>query len=98
LIVISLLISPMEIGHASELFNAPPFFTPEHNIHHLLSMSEIMIATIIGAVIALCITFYVTIKYASEICGFVFKYIPHEALIGLFAGLVRSEERRVGNG
>src|SRR5699024_12632411 len=39
-------------------------------------------------VIALCITFYVTIKYASEICGFVFKYIPHEALIGLSAGLV----------
>src|SRR5699024_8276078 len=88
LIAIGLPLSPMAIGPAAGLFNAPPDFTPEHNIHQLLSMSEIMIATFIGAVIALCITFYVTIKYASEICGFVFKYIPHEALIGLFAGLV----------
>lgn len=88
LIAIGLPLSPMAIGPAAGLFNAPPVFTPEHNIHHLLSMSEIMVATIIGAVIALMITFYVTIKYASQICGFVFKYIPHEALIGLFAGLV----------
>ncbi|MGY0692420.1 tripartite tricarboxylate transporter permease [Virgibacillus sp. FSP13] len=88
LIAIGLPLSPMAIGPAAGLFNAPPVFTPEHNIHHLLSMGEIMTATIIGAVIALLITFYVTIKYASQICAFVFKYIPHEALIGLFASLV----------
>lgn len=88
LIAIGLPLSPMAIGPAAGLFNAPPVFTPEHNIHHILSMSEIMIATIIGAVIALLITFYVTIKFSSEICSFVFKFIPHEALIGLFAGLV----------
>lgn len=88
LIAIGLPLSPMAIGPAAGLFNAPPVFTPEHNIHHILSMSEIMLATIIGAVIALIITFYITIKFASEICAFVFKYIPHEALIGLFAGLV----------
>lgn len=88
LIAIGLPLSPMAIGPAAGLFNAPPVFTPEHNIHHLLSMGEIMTATIIGAIIAILITFYVTIKYASQICAFVFKYIPHEALIGLFAGLV----------
>lgn len=88
LIAIGLPLSPMAIGPAAGLFNAPPVFTPEHNIHHLLSMGEIMTATIIGAIIALVITFYITIKYASQICAFVFKYIPHEALIGLFAGLV----------
>ncbi|MFB4168458.1 tripartite tricarboxylate transporter permease [Virgibacillus sp. JSM 102003] len=88
LIAIGLPLSPMAIGPAAGLFNAPPVFTPEHNIHHLLSMGEIMTATIIGAIIAIIITFYVTIKYASQICAFVFKYIPHEALIGLFAGLV----------
>lgn len=88
LIAIGLPLSPMAIGPAAGLFNAPPVFTPEHNIHHILSMGEIMTATIIGAVIALLITFYITIKFASEICAFVFKYIPHEALIGLFAGLV----------
>ncbi|MGP4105823.1 tripartite tricarboxylate transporter permease [Virgibacillus sp. L01] len=88
LIAIGIPLSPMAIGPAAGLFNAPPVFTPEHNIHHLLSMGEIMTATIIGAIIAILITFYITIKYASQICAFVFKYIPHEALIGLFAGLV----------
>jgi len=88
LIAIGLPLSPMAIGPAAGLFNAPPVFTPEHNIHHLLSMSEIMVATIIGAAIALLMTFFITIKYASEICAFVFRFIPHEALIGLFAGLV----------
>lgn len=88
LIAIGLPLSPMAIGPAAGLFNAPPVFTEENNIHHLLSVSEIMIATVIGAAIALLITFYIMIKHASRISYFVFKFIPHEALIGLFAGLV----------
>lgn len=88
LIAIGLPMSPMAIGPAAGLFNAPPVFTPEHNIHHILSMGEIMTATIIGAICALAITYFVTIKYASQICAFVFRFVPHEALIGLFAGLV----------
>ncbi|WP_164215138.1 tripartite tricarboxylate transporter permease [Virgibacillus sp. YIM 98842] len=88
LIAIGLPLSPMAIGPAAGLFNAPPVFTPENNIHHLLSMGEIMTATIIGASIALILTFFVTIKFSTQICAVVFKYIPHEALIGLFAGLV----------
>src|SRR5690625_5600054 len=78
----------MAIGPAAGLFNAPPVFTPEHNIHHLLSIGEIMTATIIGAAIALAITFFITIKFSTQICAVVFKYIPHEALVGLLAGLV----------
>src|SRR5699024_9450280 len=88
LIAIGLPLSPMAIGPAAGLFNAPPVFTEDHNIHHLLTTGEIMIATIIGATIAIIITYYVMIKYASEICAFVFNYISHEGLIGLFAGLV----------
>lgn len=88
LIAIGLPLSPMAIGPAAGLFNAPPVFTPEHNIHHLLSIGEIMTATVIGAAIALAITFFITIKFSTQICAVVFKYIPHEALIGLFAGLV----------
>lgn len=88
LIAIGLPLSPMAIGPAAGLFNAPPVFTPEHNIHHILSIGEIAIATIIGAAVALSITYYLTVKYASVISLFVFKRIPHEALIGLFAGLV----------
>ena len=88
LVAIGLPLSPMAIGPAAGLFNAPPVYTPENNIHHILSTSEIFIVTVIGSVVALILTFFVIIRYASQICGFVFKYIPHEALIGLFAGLV----------
>ena len=70
------------------LFNAPPVFTEDHNLHHILSMSDFVIATIIGTTIAISLTYFVTIKYSQEICSFVFKYIPHEALLGVFFGLV----------
>ncbi|MUK89454.1 tripartite tricarboxylate transporter TctA family protein [Ornithinibacillus sp. L9] len=88
LIAIGLPLSPTAIGPGGALFNAPPVFTPDHNIHHLLSMGEFVLATIIGAVVAISITFYITIKYAQQICAFVFKYVPHEAMLGLFIGLV----------
>ncbi|GAB3804233.1 tripartite tricarboxylate transporter permease [Virgibacillus kimchii] len=88
LIAIGLPLSPTAIGPGAGLFNAPPVLTPDNNIHHMLSMGEIMTATIIGAVVALLITFFIVIRYATQICGLVFKYIPHEALIGLFSGLV----------
>ena len=51
-------------------------------------MNEFVIATVIGSVVALAITFWVTIKYSQQICAFVFKFIPHEAMLGVFFGLV----------
>lgn len=88
LIAIGLPLSPMAAGPAAGLFKAPPVYTEDHNIHHLLSTGQIMTAAIIGAAVALLITYFVTIKYANQICTFVLKKIPHEALLGLFAGLV----------
>ncbi|MCM3618368.1 tripartite tricarboxylate transporter permease [Sutcliffiella horikoshii] len=88
LIAIGVPLSPMAIGPANALFNAPPVYTVENNIHHILSTSQIVVATIIGVIVALAITFYVTIKYSQQICAFVFKYVPHEAMLALFVGLV----------
>lgn len=88
LIALGIPLSPMAIGPANALFNAPPVYTLEHNMHHLLSMSDFVWATIIGAVVAIGITFFITIKYSQQICAFVFKRIPHEAMLGLFFGLV----------
>ncbi|PAV30513.1 tripartite tricarboxylate transporter TctA family protein [Virgibacillus profundi] len=88
LIAIGLPLSPTAIGPGIALFEAPPVFTEDHNLHHILSMSDFVIATVIGAVIAISLTFFVTIKYSQQICAFVFKYIPHEALLGVFFGLV----------
>ncbi|WP_077706206.1 tripartite tricarboxylate transporter permease [Virgibacillus dokdonensis] len=88
LIAIGLPLSPTAIGPGGPLFNAPPVFTEENNLHHMLSMSDFIVATLIGSIVAISITFYITIKYAQQICAFVFRFIPHEAMLGVFFGLV----------
>lgn len=88
LIAIGIPLSPMALGPANPLFNAPPALTLERNMHHLLSTTDFVAATLIGATIALLITFYVAVRYANQICLFVFKRIPHEALLGVFFSLV----------
>lgn len=88
LIALGIPLSPMAIGPANPLFNAPPVYTVKHNMHHLLTNSDFISATLIGCVVALAITFFITIKYSRQICTFVFKRVPHEAMLGLFFGLV----------
>lgn len=88
LIALGIPLSPMALGPANPLFNAPPVFTLQHNMHHILTSSDFVIATVIGAAVAAAFTYYVTVKYSQQICAFVFKKIPHEAMLGLFFSLV----------
>lgn len=88
LIALGIPLSSVAMGPANPLFLAPPVFTLENNMHHLLSTSDFVWATLIGAIIALGFTYFVTIKCSQQICAFVFKRIPHEAILGLFFGLV----------
>jgi putative tricarboxylic transport membrane protein len=88
LIALGIPLSPVALGPGNPLFNAPPVYTLQHNMHHLLSSSEFVWATLIGAVIASGITYFVTVKYSQQICAFVFKRIPHEAMLGVFFSLV----------
>lgn len=88
LIALGVPLSPVAIGPANPLFVAEPVFTLENNIHHLLSGGDYFWATIIGAGIAAIFTYFIAVKYARQICSFVFKRIPHEALLGLFISLV----------
>ncbi|WP_172116215.1 tripartite tricarboxylate transporter permease [Halomonas hibernica] len=80
--------SPMAIGPGNAFFNAPPVLTLEQNAHHLMSFSEITIASILGAGVALLITYPIAVRYARRICIFVFKHIPHEAFLAMFFSLV----------
>lgn len=80
--------SPMAIGPGNAFFNAPPVLTLEQNAHHLMSFSEIAIASILGAGVALLITYPIAVRYARRICIFVFKHIPHEAFLAMFFSLV----------
>lgn len=88
LIALGIPLSSVALGPGNALFNAPPVFTLEHNMHHLLSMSEFVWAICIGVGVSLIITYVLIVKYSREICNFVFKWIPHEAILGLFLGLV----------
>lgn len=88
LVALGIPLSPMSIGPANPLFNAPPVFTLQHNMHHILTNSDFVWATVIGAAVAAAFTYFITVKYSRQICAFVFKRIPHEALLGLFFSLV----------
>lgn len=88
LVALGIPLSSVALGPGQALFNAPPVFTKEHNIHHILSLSDFVLAVVIGIGISLMITYVLIVKYANEICTFVFKWIPHEAILGLFLGLV----------
>jgi hypothetical protein len=88
LIALGVPLSPMAIGPANPLFNAPPRFSLENNLHHILQNGGYVMPVIIGAAVALLITYPITIKYSTQICRFVFMKISHEALLGIFFGLV----------
>lgn len=88
LIALGIPLSPMALGPANPLFNAPPVYTLERNMHHLLSSWDFVWATFLGAIIASAFTYFVAVKYSKQICAFVFKKIPHEAMLGLFLALV----------
>lgn len=88
LIALGIPLSPVAIGPANPLFYAEPVFTLEHNMHHVLTMGDFIWATLIGAGIASMFTYFIAVKYSRKICLFVFKKIPHEALLGLFLSLV----------
>lgn len=88
LIALGIPLSPTSIGPGSALFNAPPIFTVDNNIHHMLNSWEFVSAILIGAIIASTITYYITNRFAGRISTFVLEKIPHEAIIGLFISLI----------
>lgn len=81
-------LSPAAIGPGGALFTAPPVFTLENNIHHILSTSELTLAILVGTVITISIVYFLAIRYATSLTAMVLTKIPHEAVLALFIGLV----------
>lgn len=88
LLAIGIPLSGVAIGPGNALFNAPPVYTIENNVHHQLEAYEFILPVLTGTVIAISITYFLTVKYANEITLFIFSKIPHEAILGLFIALV----------
>lgn len=81
-------ISPVAIGPGAALFNAPPINTIDNNLHHMLNGFEFTVAVVIGAVIALLISYFLITKYARKITSIILKYVPHESVLGLFIAFI----------
>jgi hypothetical protein len=88
LLALGIPLSPVAIGPGAALFNAEPVFSLDNNIHHLLSFFEFSFATILGASIAVVISYFLINRYARNITSFIMRYIPHESVLALFIAFI----------
>lgn len=88
LMALGIPLSPVAVGPANPLFNAPPVFTLDHNLHHLLTKGEFIFSILLGSILACSITYYIAMRFSSKITLFVLKKIPHEAILGLFIAFI----------
>lgn len=88
LMALGIPLSPVAVGPANALFNAPPVLSLDHNLHHLLSRGEFIFALLFAGILASIITYIIAMKYARQLTVFVLKKIPHEAILGLFIGFI----------
>jgi putative tricarboxylic transport membrane protein len=84
LLAIGLPLSPVAIGPANALFNAPPVFTLDHNLHHILSTPQFVLAVLIGGVISLVLSYVLAVRYSFRLTAIVTRRVPHEAVLALF--------------
>lgn len=88
LLAVGIPLSPVAIGPAQALFNAPPAFDLDGNLHHTLSTASFIVAVVVGAVSALVLTYVIAVRYSYRIMYFVMRYVAHEAVLGLFIGFI----------
>ena len=90
LLAFGLPLSPMGLGPAAPLFNAPPRFTiePVNNLHNLLTPGQFMCYGLIGVIGGALVAYPVAINYARKGTEWLFRVVSHEALIGAFIGLI----------
>jgi putative tricarboxylic transport membrane protein len=84
LLAIGLPLSPVSIGPANALFNAPPVFTLDHNLHHILSTPHFIVAVLVGGAISLVLSYVLAVRYSFRLTAIVTRRVPHEAVLALF--------------
>jgi putative tricarboxylic transport membrane protein len=84
LLAIGLPLSPVSIGPANALFNAPPVLTLDHNLHHILSTPQFIVAVLVGGAISLVLSYVLAVRYSFRLTAIVTRRVPHEAVLALF--------------
>jgi putative tricarboxylic transport membrane protein len=88
LVAFGIPISPVALGPAAALFNAPPVFSVNHNLHHLMSSTDFLIYGAIGLIVGASIAYPLVMNYSRKATVFIMKYISQEAIIGMFIAIV----------
>ena len=88
LVALGIPISGVSAGPAGPLFEADGVYSLEHDFHHLLVMPQFVLATVLGALVAVVLTYVVAVRWSSQITRFVMSRVPHEAVLSLFVCLI----------
>ncbi|CAM3984021.1 Tripartite tricarboxylate transporter TctA family protein [Bordetella tumbae] len=94
LIAFGLPLSPVAVGPAAPLFNAPPRFTIDtatgqiNNLHSMMNVWEFLGYGLLAVAIACLIAYPFAIRFAHRAAKFVMSRVCHEAIIAGFVGLV----------
>lgn len=90
LVAFGIPLSPVALGPAGPLFNAPPIFSsqPVNNLHNLMSPSQFLIYGYIGIIVAYIIAYPFAMNYARKASAWVLKTVSQEAIICMFMGLI----------
>lgn len=88
IIALGVPIAPSAIGPGAAFFESPPVFKIGHTITDMYPTSTLMIAFVIGSLLAILFVYLLAATFAERLTLFVLKHIPHEAMLALFISLV----------
>ncbi|GHU08060.1 hypothetical protein FACS1894158_17050 [Betaproteobacteria bacterium] len=91
LIAFGVPLSPVALGPAAPLFNAPPVFQSQptvHNLHNLMSTTDFLIFGFVGVICAAIIAYPFSMNYARRASVWVLRNVSQEAIISMFSGLI----------
>jgi len=90
LVAFGIPLSPVALGPAFPLFNAPPVFTtvPVHNLHTMLEPYQFLLYGLIGVLVAFLMSYPFAMNYARRASVWVMRVVSQEAIISMFTGLI----------
>jgi putative tricarboxylic transport membrane protein len=91
LIAFGIPMTPISMGVAFPLFNAPPVFTVNpviHNLHTLMTHGEFLFFGLLSVIVAGIIAYPLTMNYAHKASIWIMEHVGQESIISMFSGLV----------
>lgn len=94
LVAFGLPLSPMSVGPAAPLFNAPPRFTVDTetgevtNLYTFMNSWEFLVVGLVGVLVAAVVVYPLAMKFAAPAASFVMRKVGHEAVVAAFTALI----------